>query len=332
MNGKKKILFIPTIFEHSAKIINKTPSQVAVDRNLMEQAHVESYLLYRPDAVTVGIDVYNIEAEALGCKIKFHEDCSIPGIIEHPFLESYNLDSLYFSLERGRIKLILEAAEGVNKKIGTCTKVSVGISGPFSICAELAGFEKLIMDCISDEETVHAMLERVLEHQINYCDEIIKRGLGITLFESWAAPPLVSPDIYRNYVMPYEKKLINYIKKQGVLNVPLVIGGNTMAIINDMIETGTTLIISDFKTDINYYLEKARENDIFLRGNIDPKLIEKGPVEDIIECLKVMLDKVKGYNKFVVGSGVLPYNTPSENVLAIREYINNYVDCEYGFI
>ena len=96
MNGKKKILFIPTIFEHSAKIINKTPSQVAVDRNLMEQAHVESYLLYRPDAVTVGIDVYNIEAEALGCKIKFHEDCSVPGIIEHPFSESYNMDSLFF--------------------------------------------------------------------------------------------------------------------------------------------------------------------------------------------------------------------------------------------
>jgi len=61
------------------------------------------------------------------------------------------------------------------------------------------------MDCISDEETVHAMLDKVLEHQENYCDEIIKRGLGITLFESWAAPPLVSPDIYRNYVMPYEK-------------------------------------------------------------------------------------------------------------------------------
>jgi len=104
-----------------------------------------------------------------------------------------------------------------------------------------------------------------------------------------------------------------------------------MAIINDMIETGTTLLISDYNTDISYYVEKARKNDIFLRGNIDPKLIERGPVEDIIESLKVMLSKVNGYNKFVVGSGVLTYDTPSENVLAIREHLDNYVNYEDGF-
>ena len=100
--------------------------------------------------------------------------------------------------------------------------------------------------------------------------------------------------------MPYEKKLINYIKEQGVLNVPLVIGGNTMAIINDMIETGTTLIISDFKTDINYYLEKAREND-FLRGNIDPRVIEKDRWK-IFWYLKVYAGQSKGIKQFVVGS------------------------------
>ena len=322
-NTKKKIPFIPTIFEHSAKIINKTPSQVATSKELLEEAQVQSFLLYKPDAVTVEVDVYNIEAEALGCKIKYHEDCSIPGVIEHPFSEAYKLNSISFCIKNGRIQMILDAAESIKKRIGSYTKVSIGISGPFSICAELAGFEKLIIDCMSDDNIVYDLLKKILDHQKEYCNEIIKRGLGITLFESWAAPPLISPDIYKNFVMPYEKQLISYIREQDVHYIPLVIGGDTTAIIHDMIETGTSLLISDYKTDINYFVENAKENNLAIRGNIDPKLIERGPVEEIIMQLEVMLKKVNGYNKFIVGSGVLPYNTPSENVLAIRKYLEN---------
>jgi uroporphyrinogen decarboxylase len=219
--------------------------------------------------------------------------------------------------------MILDAAESIKKRIGSYTKVSIGISGPFSICAELAGFEKLIIDCMSDDNIVYDLLKKILDHQKEYCNEIIKRGLGITLFESWAAPPLISPDIYKNFVMPYEKQLISYIREQDVHYIPLVIGGDTTAIIHDMIETGTSLLISDYKTDINYFVENAKENNLAIRGNIDPKLIERGPVEEIIMQLEVMLKKVNGYNKFIVGSGVLPYNTPSENVLAIRKYLEN---------
>ena len=138
--------FMPTIFEHSARIINKTPSETARSRELLEEAQVQSYLLYRQDAVTVGVDVYNIEAEALGCKVKFHEDNSVPGILTHPLCNAYNLDEISFSVGKGRIGIILGAAEGVKKKIGEHVSVGVGISGPFSICAELVGFEKLIGD------------------------------------------------------------------------------------------------------------------------------------------------------------------------------------------
>ncbi|NSW90699.1 MAG: uroporphyrinogen decarboxylase family protein [Firmicutes bacterium] len=322
MHTSRKIPFIPTIFEHSARIINRTPSETALSEELLEEAQVQSYLLYKHDAVTVGIDVYNIEAEALGCEVKFHEDNSIPGVIFHPFSEEYHMEAITFSTEKGRIGMVLNAAERVKKRIGSYVNVSIGISGPFSICAELTGFEKLITDCIDNEETVHLLLEKILAFQKEYCKEIIKRGLGVTLFESWAAPPLVSPGIYRNFVAPYEKELITHIKNLGVLYVPLVIGGDTLTILDDMLETGTTLLISDYKADIKYFVEKAKERNMTIRGNIDPKLVERGPKEEIIRQLEIMLQKINGYDKFVVGTGVLPYNTPPENVIAIREYLN----------
>jgi uroporphyrinogen decarboxylase len=313
--------FMPTIFEHSASIIKRTPSETAMNKELLEEAQVQSYLLYKHDAITVGIDVYNIEAEALGCKVKFHKDNSVPGIISHPFSEAYHAGEISFSTGKGRIGIILDAAEGVKKRIGKCVSVGVGISGPFSICAELVGFEKLIGDCIEDEESVHLLLEKALSFQKDYCKEIIGRGLGITLFESWAAPPLVSPGIYRRFAMPYEKELITYIKNLGISFVPLIIGGDTSVILDDMLLTCTSLLISDYKADMKYFIEKAREKNITIRGNIDPKLVEKGPREEILRQLDMMLHKINGYDKFVVGTGVLPYGTPPENVIAMREYI-----------
>ena len=320
---ERNIRFIPTIFEHSAKLINKTPSETAVNSELLEEAQVKAYQLYKHDAVTVGIDVYNIEAEALGCEVKFHEDNSVPGIITHPFEENYDLEKICFLPEKGRINIVLNAAKGVKKRIGDYVSVGVGISGPFSICAELVGFEKLVTDCIDNEDMVCRLLEKVLLFQQDYCKEIISAGLGITLFESWASPPLISPGTYRQFVMPYEKELIAYINSLGVFNVPLVIGGNTSSILDDMVATGTSLIISDYNTDMEYYIKKAKERNMAVRGNIDPKLVEKGPKEEIIAKVKEMLDKAKGYDKFIIGTGVLPYNTPSENVLAIKGYLSS---------
>ena len=75
VNYKKevdRIPFMPTIFEHNARIINKTPSEVALQVNLLAGSHIKAYGLYGHDAVTVGIDVYNIEAEGR-CRIVYKQ-------------------------------------------------------------------------------------------------------------------------------------------------------------------------------------------------------------------------------------------------------------------
>ena len=271
-----RIPFLPTIFEHSARLIGRTPSETALDEGLLEEAQVKAYEIYSHDAVTVGIDVYNIEAEALGCKIRYHQDNSIPGVISHPFVGECDFESITFSLNKGRIKNILNAAKKIYERIGSEVSVGVAISGPFSVSIELAGYESIMMDCIDADLKIHKLLEAVFEFQKLYCDEIIKRGLGVSVFESWATLPLVSPSIYKEFVMPYEKELIRYIKSKTAAAVPLVIGGDTTLILDDILETGTTLLVADYNADIEAFVKKASKADLLLRGNIDPKLYKKG--------------------------------------------------------
>jgi uroporphyrinogen decarboxylase len=316
-----RIPFLPTIFEHSARLIGRTPSETALDEGLLEEAQVKAYEIYGHDAVTVGIDVYNIEAEALGCKIRYHQDNSIPGVISHPFVGECDFESITFSLNKGRIKNILNAAKKIYERIGSEVSVGVAISGPFSVSIELAGYESIMMDCIDADLKIHKLLEAVFEFQKLYCDEIIKRGLGVSVFESWATLPLVSPSIYKEFVMPYEKELIRYIKSKTAAAVPLVIGGDTTLILDDILETGTTLLVADYNADIEAFVKKASKADLLLRGNIDPKLVQKGTEKEIIHELKRILNRVNGYPKFVLGTGVIPYDTPTENLLVIKKYL-----------
>jgi uroporphyrinogen decarboxylase len=321
-----RIAYAPTILEHSAKLINKTPSEVAVDADLLAEAQIKAYQVYEPDIVTVGIDIYNIEAEALGCKIQFFKEnnISIPGVLTHPF-NNFNCPKFTFSLDKGRISTILKASENIYRRIGNEVNISVGISGPFSIAMELVGYENFVVKRFEEDnqKRIQNIIENILEFQKRFCDEILKRNVGITIFESWAAPPLITTEIYNEYVKPYEKELIKYIKSKNVSSVPLVIGGNTTKIIDDIIGTGTTMIIADYCVNVSDYVQKAKNSNLILRGNIDPKLIKKGPIDKIIQNADKILDEIGGYKKFILGTGVIPYDTPEENILALKKHLED---------
>src|SRR5262245_21151024 len=74
--------FVPAVYEQKAFLINDTPSRVSRDAELFYRAMMTEYESYQSDALVVGMDVYNVEAEALGSRVTYYEgdDTSIPGI------------------------------------------------------------------------------------------------------------------------------------------------------------------------------------------------------------------------------------------------------------
>ena len=320
-HGKNHIPFMPTIIEHAASLINQTPSAAAKNARLMAMAHAKAYRQYQLSAVTVGIDVYNIEAEALGAQVRFYDDNSIPGIVARPFSLDTQMGDLAFSIDRGRIRLILEAASMVRDEISEETNVNIGICGPFSIMVELLGYEAA-MEAIYDEDVrIHTLLETLLEFQMCYTAHIASGGIGAVVFESWASPPLISPAIYRKYALPYEKALLSHMKQLGFNRCPLVIGGDTNNIIDVMLETGTSLLVSDYNTNLRQYVDKVSQKDVTVRANIDPKLVQQGAWKEIGKRIREI--KSIEYTRIVAGTGVIPYDTPPENILQLKKMLEN---------
>ena len=316
------IPFMPTIIEHAAATIRQTPSAVAKDAALIAKAHINAYEVYRSDTVTVGIDIYNIEAEALGCKIRFYDDTSIPGIVTHPFTLDSSPKQIIFSPTLGRIGLLINAAKKVKAAIGDKVPVNIGICGPFSILIELLGFDTTIHAIIDEDERIPPLLMALTGFQKDYVKAITACGVGVAVFESWASPPLITSEIYEKYALPYEQALFSYMKSLKIQACPLIIGGDTRPIINHILDSGTTLLVSDYNTPLSLYVEESKKRDLWVRANIDPKLVQEGAMSKIEARVNEICKYRTIYSKIIIGTGVVPYDTPPENLLHVRRLVH----------
>lgn len=321
-----RVPFMPTLYEHCAALIKKTPSEVAQSKELLVKAQLQGYETYGHDLVTVGLDIYNVEVEALGSVITYSDTNDIPGLTGHILADTDELEHLTLPdpEQDGRMPMFLGAAEEIKKEIGDEVLVNGTIVGPFTMAALLRGFEKFIMDLMLNPEYAEKLMKFTADVGIKYAEAMIKRGLGLSVNESWVAPPLMSPVLFKNQILRWEKYLIQQLKARGLTNIGLIVGGNTTPIIDDLVNAGSSLIMADCGCDLKYFKQKADEAGIILRGCIDSKMLEKASWEEISLATRAVLQIGSNGGKFVIGCGVVSYNTPKENVLAFKKAVEDY--------
>lgn len=109
-----KIPLSLSVYEHAAALINKSPWEVSRDASLIWQAHRRAYKLYRHFPVVVGIDIYNLEAEAYGCEIQQTHGNGIPAITQPIFSsldEALKKIRPFDPIKVGRVSLMIKAAK-----------------------------------------------------------------------------------------------------------------------------------------------------------------------------------------------------------------------------
>ena len=74
-----KIPFTPVVYEHAARFVGRTPWEASRDPELMFAGHRAAYLEYRHQVIAVGIDIYNLEAEAYGARVEADAGRRHPG-------------------------------------------------------------------------------------------------------------------------------------------------------------------------------------------------------------------------------------------------------------
>lgn len=325
MDGGKPdtIPFMPAVYEHKAWFIGKTPSEVCRDEDLLVDAVIAEEEALRPDGVIVGIDVYNVEAEAVGCAVTYPdgEATGIPALT--PGGEALAEDAPVSGLKipdpdrDGRMPMMVRATERIQAIAGGRVAVMAAASAPFSLAASIAGPAQLFMAMMTDPERAEAIIafsERVVER---YCGAFARRGIMVALFDSQASPGLISPRRYREFALDPARRVIEGLHRAGISRVPLIIGGNTDGILEDYAATGGEFLLCDAPSSTARFLEVCGHLHRAFRKNIPSDLIAGGSLDEIRARTKAELAIAGRYPGFILGTGIIPYGTPTEQVLAV---------------
>ncbi len=317
------IKFAPTIYEHAAALIGKTPSEVASSASLMTEAHLCAYETYRCDNISVGIDIYNVEAEALGCKLVKHGDNSIPSI-DGVLLSDISAAGELLLPEPcrdGRMPLFLESCKKIRENVPVAVAVNGTVTGPFTLAAILRGFEDFIYDIIEQPETAEKLMGFACDVAYRYACALAETGVGISINDSWISPPLCSHEIYRTHVFKYQRNLISRLKSSGIGSISLVCGGNTGGIAGELARTGSSLIIADWVCDRALFKRVCSENNIWLRANVDSALVCNGNDDELRESVRTILRDCGDYEKLIFGCGVVSYDTPPDRIHVLKRIL-----------
>jgi len=314
--------FCPAVYEHKAALIGAKPAEMCRDAGLFEKAIIREVEVYEPDMLVVGCDVYNVEAEAAGCEVRFPDSDDVPAVASRILRPGDNVSRLRLPdpLRSGRMPLHLEVGRRIQARFGQERIVRGALSAPFSIACELVGQEEILMAAIDRPDWVVRLVTFCAEITKSYGRAFAELGLGVILFDSHASPPLTSAGIYRRTILGPTAHVVRFFRKElGLPLVPYIMGGNTWALLEEILETGTNNILCDYRADLGTFVDRLKDEPVLLRANLDPLFLRTRSRTEIRAKVGEVLALGRRHPRFLMGTGILPYDIAPEKVITVRE-------------
>lgn len=259
------------------------------------------------------------EAEGFGAKVVVPED-GIPYSPEKRINEISQISGLKpIAPERSpRMNDRLEAVRLMREQSGGKIPVIGWVEGPFAECCDLMDMQEVMMYLYDEPYAVKELLEICLEQAVLFATAQIKAGAHIIGIGD-AAASLVGPDLYREFALEYEQRLIAAIHRMGA-KCKLHICGNITPILGDIAQTKADIVDCDHMVDLQ--LAGRMLPGACISGNINPVLLlnsRKAVEHEVNDCLTA------GNERHILAAGCeIPKMTPEENLLALHSGILTY--------
>jgi uroporphyrinogen decarboxylase len=263
---------------------------------------------YGVDAAILFSDIV-VPAAAIG----FGVDVT-PGVgpvVSEPFRSAADLNRLRpFEPEIDAPYVAETVRQAVNELGGTPL---IGFAGaPFTVASYLIegrpsrtyGLTKAMMH--GDPGLWHELLDRLADMAIASLLAQVEAGASaIQLFDSWAGA--LSPDVYRDLVMPASAKVLAALEASGVPRIHFGVG--TGELLSLMGEAGADVVGVDWRVPLDVARQRVPHHAV--QGNLDPAVC-LAPWEVVADRTRDVLRRNAGRpgHIFNLGHGVLPELDP----------------------
>ncbi len=276
---------------------------------------------YKPDGLPIVFDL-QLEAEILGCELSWAKETP-PSVISHPLDDDYDFDGLpEFSIEKGRIPLVLDAIRRAKSEIGEDIALYGLLTGPLTLALHLRG-DEVLMDMFDEEDKVPQLF--------NYCAEVANKMVsayseaGIDVVA--VVDPMISqigPGHFTDVVAPSLNKIFSHVRAKGALS-SLFVCGNASRNLGAMCATSCDNISVDENVDLVELAKLARDSGKSFGGNMQLTVVLLlGDVDDAKRDAVRCLDQAGDGGGFILAPGCdLPYAVKPENLEAVAALIGD---------
>jgi uroporphyrinogen decarboxylase len=220
---------------------------------------------------------------------------------------------------------------GVGEK-GLVTTMVGPLFVSFLCSVRQGGIIQTIYDLCDHEDYCRRLQRKYIEYISEFTRVVLEktRTQAVFINSDWSSPPMVSPEIYRQWDKPVLAAVAGICRKRGI-PVHLHQHGRILPIIDDIIEAGISIVCPLFgppQGDVVDLAEFKRHygNRIALKGNIDPfEILLKGTQRDIEKAVKQCLQAAAPGGGYVLGTAdSTVIGTPFENFFTFVEAGRKY--------
>jgi hypothetical protein len=167
-----------------------------------------------------------------------------------------------------------DTLKAVLRRVGGRVSVHSEVFSPFSQWLEFLGYESGTISLLDDSAKVHACLNRLTAGAIALARRQIRCGVDAVLISSaFAGAGFISRDHYAEFVLPYERRVVEAIRAEGDVFVYTHTCGAIADRLDLMLETGTQGIDTLDPPPLGTVeLDEAKRflaGKAFIKGNID---------------------------------------------------------------
>ena len=265
----------------------------------------------------------SVEAEAFGAALQLFDD-EVPAVTGALVTNMPEAEMLKIPpVGAGRTGVYVDAV----KKACVCIQdrpIFAGVIGPFSLAGQLMDVAEAMVNCYTELEMVHCVLEKATAFLIQYVEAYKKsrrkrRCYGGAVGGAVAAG--ACSEIFKSICAGNRAKT----QDTDFLVIYHNCGNNAIQMIDSILETGCGAYHFGNAVSMREMLGCIPQ-DIIVMGNVDPAVqFRNGTPESVKKETKRILRECAAYPNFVISSGCdIPPQSPWENIDAFFAVVEEF--------
>lgn len=265
--------------------------------------------------------------EAFGLEV-FYEESGKHGVTKRPCNSPEDLARMTVpDLSSGPLGEMIAAAKLISEGLKGEVPMVWSIFSPAVVTSRLMPSEAMFLQYLYEypDEAQHAM-DVVADTLIAFSNEIIGAGVNGFFYgtNSWATKDVLTVEEYKRLVAPYDLRVLEALPKTGSEFTLLHVCRNN-CMVRDLVDYPVDILNWDSRGEGNPALADVREaaggRTVMGGMTYDQKLISASPAQ--VKTEVATLRAAMGNRNWILGGGcAYPSATPEENMLAIREALD----------